>query len=357
MDHSIQLLSENLFNMLRGAIMMMFIIMCVSLYPKRKENSILNSLFWLFAIMPVLLFITFGFMIEELKNDERFYIFSTLTNMCLIPLIGSFLLNIIMPKYVNIHRKFLMLSPTIIFAIIYAITYSRLMLTLSYIYTAIVAAVVFFLIVFISIRYDRYLKNNFSNIDNKTVGWVRVVIYIFAAWYLIWNLMVKQDNRWLDSAYYLFLIIIWIFIYKYSIKHVTIYQPEEVFPSQEQEEVGSLQTSSLSSKLGNTLEAYMDQSLPWLNPSLTLGDLAAALNTNRTYLSEHFHKTLGTTFYDYINGYRLKYACEILLSEPDLSVPQIGEKAGFKSLSTFRRAFKKHIGCTPAKYCKQKINY
>ncbi|WP_029906724.1 helix-turn-helix domain-containing protein [Prevotella sp. 10(H)] len=356
MDQSLQLFSENLLHMMRGALMMMFITMCLSLYPRRKESSILNYLFWLFVIMPAFLFLSFGFMIEELRDDERFNIFNILIDLCLIPLIGSFLLKIIMPELINKRKIILLLTPTVIFVIIYTITHNSLMLTFSFIYTALVALVIFVLIVFISIRYDRFLKNNFSNIDNKTVGWVRVVIFVFASWYLIWSIIVKYDSRWLDSAYYVFLITIWIFIYKYSIRHVAVSQAEELFTSPKQEDTNLLQSETVNKKLGYNLEQYMNQGLPWLNPSLSLQDLAIVLNTNRTYLSEYFHKTLNTTFYDYINSFRLEYACKILLSQPDLSILQVGEMSGFNSLSTFRRAFQRQIGCTPAKYRRQNID-
>jgi len=264
-------------------------------------------------------------------------------------------MKIILPGCINVPKRLLLLTPTIISVIIFAVTHNKTVLTISFIYTALVAAAILFLIVFISTRYDRYLKNNFSNIDNKTVGWIRVVIYFFAAWYLVWGLIIKEDNRWLDSVYYLFLICIWIFIYRYSIRHVTISQDEELFSNHKEEE--NVKSIQINSKLAHSLESHMNQNLPWLNPSLTLQDLAIALNTNRTYLSEYFHKILGTTFYDYVNRFRLEYACEILLHEPDLSILQIGEKSGFNSISTFRRAFEKHIGCTPAKYRKQHPNY
>ena len=56
-------------------------------------------------------------------------------------------------------------------------------------------------------------------------------------------------------------------------------------------------------------------------------------------------------FYDFINGYRLAYAEELLRSaECNLSQEDIAQQVGFNSISTFRRAFQKKYGMTPKKY-------
>lgn len=192
--------------MMRGALMMLFVMMLVNLYPRRKENSILSFLFRLLAVMLVFIVASFGFTIETFKHCESFSTFKLLTDLCLIPLVSFFLLKIVIPDWVSLRKALLLLTPAIAFVIIYTATDNKVVLTLSFLYAALVATVVFVLIVFISIRYDRYLKNNFSNIDNMTVQWVRGVVFVFAAWCLAWGVIIKQDSRWLDSAYYVFLI-------------------------------------------------------------------------------------------------------------------------------------------------------
>ncbi|GAB6122618.1 hypothetical protein JCM30204_37670 [Dysgonomonas termitidis] len=179
MDYSLQSFTENLLHMMRGAFMMMCIMMCMNLYPKRTKSSILNSLFWLFAIIPVPIALTFGFMIEELQENETFIVFKKLVDLCLVPLAGSFLLKIIRPSYMDTKKSFLLQAPTILFVIIFVITQHKIILILSFTYTTIIAAIIFFLIVFISDRYNRNLRNNLSNIDTNTIEWIRVVVYIY----------------------------------------------------------------------------------------------------------------------------------------------------------------------------------
>lgn len=356
MDQTLQLLSENLLHMMRGALMMLFSMMCVSFFSRRKEGPVLNFLFWLLVIMSVLLFLSLGFMIDGLRNNIHFCIFKKLIDLCLVPLYAFFLLKIILPDRIHARNLLLLLSPVIVLMILYAVTLNQIMFTLSFIYTTLITVAVFVIIVYFSIHYDRYIKNNFANIDNKTVRWVRMVAYAFVAWYLFWSLVVRYDNRWLDSAYYLFMIVIWIFIYKNSMKQMTVFQTRDFLGSFPREDSQLPQPETTNHILTSALGHYMEQERPWLNPSLTLQDMAHALNTNRTYLSQYFNKTLHTTFYDYLNLCRIRYASEILLSEPLLPITLVGEKSGFNSPSTFRRAFEKHTGCTPAQYRKEKLN-
>lgn len=350
MPLSTHLFSENLLCMMRGALIMLFIGLAVRLYPRRKENPILGFLFWLLTIMTVLLFFSLGFMIKELKDNTLYNELVVLLDMCLIPMIGGFLMTIVMPDYVNSKKSLILTIPSIVLLIAHIFTHNVLLYKIALGYSVLVAAVCFIITIVVSIRYDYYLKNNFSNIENRAVGWVRTVVLIFTAWYLAWGLIVIHDDTWLDSLYYVFLIAIWSFIYKYSIKHVTSFQTQELFDKPEVLEIESPHLRLRGDSIGAKLEQYMKDDCSWLNPSLTLQELATSLGTNRTYLSEYFNKEVGTTFYDYLNGFRIQYACQILLEEPELSIIQVGEKSGFNSLSTFRRAFEKHIGCTPAKY-------
>ncbi len=347
-------LGENIVSMMRGAMMMLFVVLSVLLYPRRRENSILNFLFWLLVVMIVLLTVSLGFMIEGVKDNERFNDFVGLLDMCLIPLIAGFLMTIVMPDYFNSRRILILLVPSLAFLLGYGFTQYDILYTIGFIYTAVIALVAFLLVIVISIRYDKYLKNNYSNIDNKTVGWVRKVILVFAAWYTAWSFVISQDNPYWDSLYYLFMIGVWVYIYICSTRHIVTFHTDDIFDIVTLETLETLdRVPVVEDERGDfktKLELCMDTDRVWLNPVITLQDMALILNTNRTYLSEYFNRSLGVTFYDYLNGYRITYACELLLSEPNLSVLLIGEKSGFKSLSTFRRAFEKQMNMTPSKY-------
>ena len=57
---------------------------------------------------------------------------------------------------------------------------------------------------------------------------------------------------------------------------------------------------------------------------------------------------------DFINEYRLKHACELLLSKPNMSIAEVGEASGFAQYATFSRLFKEKYGMTPTDFRLQK---
>lgn len=94
---------------------------------------------------------------------------------------------------------------------------------------------------------------------------------------------------------------------------------------------------------------------PYLNPSLTLSDLASMLGTNQSYMSAFLNQKLGLNFNDYLNSLRIQYASKLLLNpEKKYSIEQVFEMSGFNSKSTFYTAFKKHAGVSPAAFVKLK---
>jgi|TARA_B110001469_G_scaffold127529_1_gene148820 AraC-like DNA-binding protein len=103
----------------------------------------------------------------------------------------------------------------------------------------------------------------------------------------------------------------------------------------------------LLKSLFETEEIFLDKTLCLRNVSLTsgLGEI-----TIRILIK----KNTGLSFNDFVNGYRIEYAIEIMKSDfLDANLMSaLGEKSGFKSNHTFYRAFKKRKDYTPSYYYK-----
>lgn len=87
----------------------------------------------------------------------------------------------------------------------------------------------------------------------------------------------------------------------------------------------------------------------YLNPRLRLSELAMLLGTNRTYLSQYFNQNCESTFYDFVNDYRIHHA-KLLLHSTDDTLETIAMNSGFNSLSTFRSAFVQREGMSPIEF-------
>lgn len=104
-------------------------------------------------------------------------------------------------------------------------------------------------------------------------------------------------------------------------------------------------------RIARKLEAAMRDAALHRNPLLTLPDLARHTGVNSHRISHALNVYMGVSFFDYVNGWRVKDACERLTST-DAVILAIAEDVGFNSRSTFNAAFKKETGQTPSAYRK-----
>jgi AraC-like DNA-binding protein len=103
------------------------------------------------------------------------------------------------------------------------------------------------------------------------------------------------------------------------------------------------------------LELKMKADKPYLDPQLTIDELANAINCSRHHLSQAMNEQLDYTFYDYVNQHRVAEA-KTLLADPNRAshkIAAIAFDAGFNSISTFNDVFKKIAGQTPTQYRKK----
>ena len=82
--------------------------------------------------------------------------------------------------------------------------------------------------------------------------------------------------------------------------------------------------------------------------------ISIAQLANEVFLSERacyrvFQEYLHMTPTDYITGYRLQMACQMLIHE-STSLAEISQNCGLGSSSYFGKVFKERIGCTPLEY-------
>lgn len=116
------------------------------------------------------------------------------------------------------------------------------------------------------------------------------------------------------------------------------------------------QRSGLSDReaaiLKRALLDAMDRDRLWQDSDLTLADLARRLATTPHKLSEVLNSELEQTFYDFVNGYRVRYVQGRIGGEEarNLTILSLALDAGFASKSTFNDVFKKHTGQTPSAY-------
>ena len=100
------------------------------------------------------------------------------------------------------------------------------------------------------------------------------------------------------------------------------------------------------------LNNYMAENEPFLDPSLTIYNLSKQIDMPSKDLSLLINHDLNQHFFDFVNGFRIRKAMEILSdpSKKDLTVLEILYDVGFNSKSSFNTAFKKYAQLTPTEY-------
>ena len=107
-------------------------------------------------------------------------------------------------------------------------------------------------------------------------------------------------------------------------------------------------------KYAKALEDYMNQTQTFLKESLSVRQVSEELDIPPHHLSMTINIEFQQNFYNYVNSYRVRYA-EKLLNDPKeykASILNIAYRSGFKSKTSFNRAFKSLNGSTPSEYRK-----
>ncbi|WP_052417330.1 helix-turn-helix domain-containing protein [Cellvibrio mixtus] len=104
------------------------------------------------------------------------------------------------------------------------------------------------------------------------------------------------------------------------------------------------------------LQDVMEAQKLYTDASLNLRQLSEQLRESSHYLSQVINQELGTSFYEWVNRYRVEAAKQALLNEPDKTILNIAEEVGFNSKSTFNTAFRQYTQMTPSEYRRQKTN-
>lgn len=230
-------------------------------------------------------------------------------------------------------------------------------------------------------RFERTLMEGFSYEKYINFNWLRGIIVLFFCILLLWIYDSVNPSCENDAIYLIGSLVVWavacFFFYRQArvISIVKAYESADsqsvVAPSEAEDEALASVATSLETDINTDtdlsgtptdeqsvqqeaafaerMHLLFERDHVYLNPRLRLTELAALLGTNRTYLSQYINQCCDTTFYDFVNDYRIHHA-KLLLHSTDDTLDTIATKSGFNSLSTFRRAFQQREGKSPIEF-------
>ncbi|WP_158638328.1 helix-turn-helix domain-containing protein [Panacibacter ginsenosidivorans] len=223
-------------------------------------------------------------------------------------------------------------------------------------------------------NYRKAISNHFSAVNKINLDWLysTVVLFMIVIGIGLLNSFITLTPLMHYFNVTLTLIIIAIFLFINRVLFKALQQPTifdgiiegetEIIKEKENVEpekpasryAGSTLSDIEKENIKMLLINYMQQQQPYLEPQLTLEELADMLKIKPRILSQVINECLNQNFFDFINRYRIEEA-KRLLSNPDdkkITVLEVLYKVGFNSKSSFNTLFKKYTGLTPSEFKK-----
>lgn len=209
-------------------------------------------------------------------------------------------------------------------------------------------------------RHRRIVKDSFSQLEKINLAWLRYLSYDVG---LVWLAVFFGNDLIIFSLVAVSVILIGYF----GVKQVGIFtQPQQAhsientdIPSGEQEAKVKYLKSALPAEtlreIHQTMTKLMDEQKPFLNPELTINDLADMLHVHPSRLSQVINTVESKTFYDFINGKRVEeFKRKVILPENHkYTLIALAFECGFNSKTAFYRNFKSTTGQSPTDYIEQ----
>lgn len=337
---------ERLFYYIHGLCTMFFIMTSASLWMKGNKTGLQKVLigvmiYWSLLELKDLIFYPSYMVRHAFLPDLLVIIDSSAVAAGLI-----YLLALVAPHRLSWKSALGLFGPFLLFTLLFVITQGdNWVMTLHFISTATIAIGVGSYLIWAARRYNRYIDDNYSNTEQINIKWLSTAAFFLFVCLVSWVISCIYTSWLMDSFFQLSLILLWAPMIYHTVRQREIPIPDTM-PLKPVEIEGAI-----SRQIEKSLQHELEEKELWLNPHLTLQELATAVGTNRTYLSNYLNQELKTTFYDYINHFRLKRAME-LLSDPthNKTMVEIAEQCGFNSLSTFRRVFQREHGCSVSEW-------
>lgn len=290
--------------------------------------------------------------------DPSLSAIATCVDIIAVPIYGFILVELCRPGWIKTRWMVMTEVPFVVMSLLYVLTQNHLFYMLLWVLSLAYGLWCIVWMIHDLPRYHRWLKNEYSYQENINLHWLRGVTLLFFIILCIWVVDCIYPSTLIDTIYILSSLVGWMVVcYFINRQELVIKEVIDSLPAETAEPLAPATADGETEEsdneriqlLSEQLEKLFTVDKVYLEPRLRLVDLAQKLGTNRTYLSNFFNKERQTTFYEFVNGYRISHS-ENLLTTTDYTLDVVAELSGFNSLSTFRRAFSVKNNCSPQEY-------
>ena len=253
--------------------------------------------------------------------------------------------EVLCPKWLNWWRGTLLVLPSVIITLLDLVLHEDLR-ALQIVYPLLIAGWLWSRIR----EYRARMEENYSSLENTAMPWVRVylcILTIIGLSYFYLSFTYHPTRLFTQQWLVLVLLV-------YNTAQI-VYRPKP-WLEEEQDNTDQEEEDAVKRQYRESLEAWMENDKPYLNPDFRLVDLMQVLPMNRTYLSQFINTEYGCNFYQFVTSYRINEAKCMMQEHPEMKLQEIAEKCGFISLSALSHAFARETGMAPSEWSKQFVN-
>jgi AraC-like DNA-binding protein len=212
-------------------------------------------------------------------------------------------------------------------------------------------------------QHSKKVDNFYSDLENKTLHWIKLIVYIYFGFYFFWILedlvTIQHENIVVyfaqTSTVLTFFMVLWIGHKGFSQNEIFmrdhLFDPNGFSDLKKARTIAGDFSTKDKMRFKKMCEEIGKRRL-FTDPKLNLRILSQSLKLNEKEVSRLINQHTNNNFYQFINQFRVD-EFKVLLASPkarQLSISGLAEEAGFNSKSTFYTAFKALEGITPKQY-------
>ncbi|MEL6869392.1 MAG: helix-turn-helix transcriptional regulator [Pseudomonadota bacterium] len=209
------------------------------------------------------------------------------------------------------------------------------------------------------IHYRARLRDIFASTRQRELSWIVwvLVLLVFSWVWLLLNTLFDAATQTrvgelIDAAVstlLVYILAIWGLRQHPGFEHHYSEAAQDAVSTQTTKYERSALQEADAVRIAGKIEQAMSAAALYREPNLSLGDLSARIGVTPNYVSQTLNETLSSSFFDYVNRWRVQEAMP-LVAAGKRTVVDIANAVGFNSRSAFYKAFRNATGMTPSAY-------
>ncbi len=278
------------------------------------------------------------------------YVGWLLDSMTVFPLAVTVVLTMLQDRRRPLWPAFAMMVPFCVGAALAVACGHYVLVSVLYGYALLMSLGIVIYMVRALRQYGRWLRDNYADLEHKEVWQSFVVLGIIMLAFAVYAFSIRGPAY--QYAMQLILVVLICYL-PWRVETLSELNTRacraESDDCQDASAADNALQQAVLNNIGQLLQQRCIDTQLYLQPGLTVIQLAKAIGTNRLYLSQYF-SSQGITYNAYINDLRIDHFIRLyrdaIGSQRPFTAQQLAGESGYRSYSTFGIAFKQRTGQT-----------